>query len=93
MRKYKAVVFVHGCFWHAHKGCKLFRIPKTRADFWIEKLRSNKDRDLRVVQHLIDQGYRIAILWECSIKKDLDRVVDQLEVFLQGNQTWAEISG
>lgn len=92
MRKYNAVVFVHGCFWHAHRGCRYFQLPKTRPDFWKEKLGSNEKRDVRDVGLLLDQGYRVAIVWECAIKQDLSSVLIDLEEFLGGSRTTIEIS-
>lgn len=65
--KYKAAIFVHGCFWHQH-NCPLFHWPASRADWWREKLTANKARDERNLQLLRDAGWRIAIVWECSLK-------------------------
>lgn len=65
--KYKAVIFIHGCFWHAH-GCHLFKLPATRTDFWKAKLNGNKERDLRQKALLEQQGWRVLTVWECSIK-------------------------
>jgi DNA mismatch endonuclease (patch repair protein) len=66
--KYKAVIFVHGCFWHSH-GCKYSSVPKTRTDFWIEKFRANQRRDNRNIELLAEKGWRTLIVWECEIKK------------------------
>ena len=66
--KYKAVVFVNGCFWHAHEGCKWFVKPKTRIEFWEHKFQYNRDRDDRNYQKLTDQGWRVLIIWECEIR-------------------------
>ena len=67
-RKYSAVVFVHGCFWHAH-DCRLFKLPSSRADFWSKKLEQNVSRDLRVIRELVRQGFRVAVVWECATRK------------------------
>ncbi len=68
--KYKAVVFVHGCFWHRHtaKTCRLARMPKTRFEFWTNKLEGNRSRDLRNYRQLANQGWRVMIIWECELK-------------------------
>ena len=63
----KAVIFVHGCFWHRH-DCPLFRWPSTRAKFWREKLDGNHDRDERVQRQLLDEGWRVLVVWECALK-------------------------
>lgn len=65
--KYKAVIFVHGCFWHAHE-CHLFKLPATKTDFWKTKLYGNKDRDLRQIEQLEGMGWRVLTVWECAIK-------------------------
>lgn len=67
--KYKAVVFVHGCFWHGHT-CRYFKIPKTRADFWLEKIGKNQTRDNLQIASLIEQGWRVAVVWECAVKNN-----------------------
>ena len=94
--KYNAVIFVHGCFWHAH-GCILFKWPKTRKDFWREKISGNKVRDERNVKELVSKGWRVMQIWECSIKgpkrKDIDRILDRVEKWLVGKRRRGEISG
>ena len=66
--KYKAVVFVNGCFWHGHEGCKYFVPPKTNTEFWYAKFKYNQERDERNYQKLRDLGWRILIVWECEIR-------------------------
>jgi len=63
----KAVIFVHGCFWHRHRGCKLARLPKSRVDFWTEKLESNRKRDILVREKLRKAGWRVLVVWECQL--------------------------
>jgi DNA mismatch endonuclease (patch repair protein) len=70
LAKWNAVIFVHGCFWHMH-SCPAFRLPGTRTDFWLTKLKSNVDRDSLYVRKLQFEGWRVAIVWECSIRKAL----------------------
>lgn len=70
--KYKAVVFVHGCFWHRHAGCKVSTIPKSNTEFWLAKFSRNVERDTAVSQTLRDEGWRVFVMWECetdSLKK------------------------
>lgn len=65
----RAVVFVHGCFWHRHAGCRLAAIPATRRDFWEAKIAANKARDRRAVAQLRRDGWRVAVVWECQTRK------------------------
>jgi DNA mismatch endonuclease (patch repair protein) len=66
--KYRLAVFVHGCFWHQHPGCKRATIPKTRPEFWSAKLRKNAERDLQVPIELESLGWRSCIIWECETR-------------------------
>jgi len=66
--KYKKVVFVHGCFWHGHEGCKNFVVPKTRTEWWLNKINTNKVKDDLTIQKLEDAGWTVCIVWECSLK-------------------------
>lgn len=65
--RYRTVVFVHGCFWHRH-DCHLFRLPKTRTEFWDEKIGANQTRDARNECSLADLGWRIEVIWECQLR-------------------------
>jgi DNA mismatch endonuclease (patch repair protein) len=65
--KWKVVVFVHGCFWHLH-GCHLSKTPASNTGFWIEKLSKNVERDRKVVDKLLEKGWRVLIIWECSMR-------------------------
>lgn len=67
--KYKTVIFVNGCFWHAHEGCKYFVWPKSNVDFWKRKINGNIQRDLRNNQLLSEQGWNVIVIWECQLKK------------------------
>ena len=67
----KAVLFVHGCFWHGH-DCPLFRWPKTRADFWQIKIGRNQSNDQKHLAALRDAGWRVAIVWECALRSGVD---------------------
>jgi DNA mismatch endonuclease, patch repair protein len=77
----KKVIFVHGCFWHSHDGCHNARVPKSRADFWMSKLESNKERDERNMRALMDEGWKVLVIWECELRDLalLDRIKDFLE--------------
>ena len=67
--KYNTVIFVHGCFWHAHEDCKYFKIPKTRTEWWKEKLYRNKERDENHIQELEEMGWSVIVVWECELKQ------------------------
>ena len=69
LRKYNLAIFIHGCFWHRHSGCKYAYTPKSRIEFWNQKFAANQHRDNEVKKLLIDGGYRILIIWECAIKQ------------------------
>lgn len=78
----RAVIFMHGCFWHRHEGCKLARLPKSKLDFWEPKLEANKKRDLRNQQQLRDMGWRVLVVWECEMV-DTTRVSIIIREFLE----------
>lgn len=67
--KYKTVIFVHGCFWHQHNGCKRSTIPKSNIDYWIPKLKGNVKRDRQHRKNLEELGWKVAVIWECETKK------------------------
>ena len=71
LRKHNLAVFVHGCFWHRHEGCKYAYTPKSRIDFWNRKFNSNIQRDLEVRQQLEDAHMRCLVIWECAIRQAL----------------------
>src|SRR5690606_6991662 len=66
--KYKAVIFVNGCFWHGHKGCRLFKLPATRTEFWQEKITKNQANDSKSINLLLENLCSLCMFWECSIK-------------------------
>ena len=74
--KYKTVIFVNGCFWHMHKGCKQGRLPKTNADFWKEKMERNVANDELHRKQLEDMGWKVVVLWECELKKDFEHTME-----------------
>lgn len=71
LAKYKTVIFVHGCFWHGHKGCKYFVVPKTRTEWWLNKITANKANDIRAYAALKLAGFNIIEIWECELKKSV----------------------
>lgn len=77
----KKVIFVHGCFWHLHDNCKAARIPKTRVEYWSEKLNGNKLRDKRSVVALHQEGWGILVIWECELR-DLEILRRKICIFL-----------
>ena len=66
--KYKTVIFIHGCFWHGHKNCKYFVVPKTRTEWWLNKINSNIANDTKAVRALKKESWKIIHLWECDLK-------------------------
>jgi len=66
--KYRKVVFVHGCFWHGHAGCKFIVLPKTRTEWWLKKITTNKLNDKKSIRALKRNGWTVITVWECSLK-------------------------
>ena len=83
--KYRAVICVHGCFWHGH-SCKAGKLPATNVEFWTTKISKNKERDLSMVSELNHLGWKILIVWECSIKRSretaFDNVIDRISTWI-----------
>ena len=67
--KYRTLIFVHGCFWHGHRGCKFYTVPKTNTDFWTAKVTRNQERDQEVWRQQEAKGWSVIIVWECELKK------------------------
>lgn len=76
--KYRTAIFVHGCFWHRHEGCRNATTPSTRAEFWQEKFDGNVKRDRRNMAALKTAGWAVITVWECDLKADADRIVQQI---------------
>ena len=68
MRKYRTCIFVNGCFWHGHEGCRYYTIPKTNTEFWVNKVKRNKERDVKVQHELAAMGWHCITIWECELK-------------------------
>jgi len=70
--KYKTAIFVHGCFWHYHQGCREGRVPNTNSKFWLDKLSKNVERDAKSEKLLKSLGWKVIIIWECDIEKRIE---------------------
>lgn len=71
LRKYRTCIFVNGCFWHGHEGCKYFVVPKTRTEFWLNKINLNQERDTEVKKKLASMRWHTITIWECELKPAL----------------------
>lgn len=92
--KYHSVIFIHGCFWHGHENCRLFKLPDTRREFWQEKILRNRSNDVRAINLLRALGWRVCIIWECKIrasKRDLTQMADLISDFLKGEESFLEL--
>jgi DNA mismatch endonuclease, patch repair protein len=84
LAKYRAVIFVHGCFWHRHPNCRLAATPASNAAFWAVKFASNVARDARHSEALIKTGWRVTTVWECGLRaKDISPLIEQIEAWLK----------
>ena len=97
--KYSAVTFIHGCFWHLH-GCARSTVPDSRREWWLKKLQDNKIRDGKNLEKLQLNGWRVLIVWECSVRRTgmkrdeaLATVCQRAAEFLQSDREFLEISG
>ncbi|MEK2603341.1 very short patch repair endonuclease [Burkholderia arboris] len=77
----RKVIFVHGCFWHRHEGCRLARLPKSRLEFWGEKLEGNRQRDMRNLEALHALGWTTMVVWECELA-DEKALIERIRAFL-----------
>ena len=85
--KHKTVIFINGCFWHGHKDCKYYTVPKTNTDFWVSKVARNRDRDQEKWRQLEAIGWRVIIVWECELKKpNLEKTVDRVVAEIRRNR-------
>lgn len=82
--KYRTVIFVNGCFWHGHEGCKMFRMPKKNGDFWEKKINRNRERDRKNKKTLEDNGWQVIVIWECELTTNkLEQTMRKVELQLQ----------
>lgn len=91
--KHRVAIFVHGCFWHQHEGCRYASKPKTRPEFWAGKFAANVRRDQAVVATLSMEGWRIAIVWECALRKPayVQKAVEKLTEWITASEQIFEI--
>lgn len=91
----RVAIFVHGCFWHQHSGCRYARLPATRSAFWRDKLKGNCDRDERNLAALLGAGWRVLMVWECAVRShSLDSSLkNELADWVNGTERVGEISG
>lgn len=95
--RFQSVVFVHGCFWHVHEGCKFATRPSSRKEFWKEKFDANQKRDRRNYDALAASGWRVLVVWECAIKgrkeNELDKLGKTVARWLKSDEGYGEIGG
>lgn len=98
LKQYNTAIFVHGCFWHRHKGCKYAYTPKSRVDFWQKKFDENVKRDLEVREQLGSEGVKSLIVWECAIRRaqkkgvSPDKLISKVVDFLNSEDEYNEIT-
>ena len=94
--KYRAAIFVHGCFWHGH-DCHLFKWPKSRTEFWRSKIFKNQDNDEKALNSLESSDWRVLVIWECALKGkerlNFEEVIDELTGWLHSDDVFYEIRG
>lgn len=90
----RIVIFVHGCFWHGHHGCRLAKIPATRAEFWAAKIAANQSRDVAAIKRLLNEKWRVLIVWECAVRDRAmaPNLLDRMLTWISGDGEYAEIS-
>ena len=97
MRKYNVAIFIHGCFWHRHNGCKQAYTPKSKIDFWNNKFEKNIRRDQEVLEQLKEHNVRCMIIWECTIRQaqkkngDPEKLKADIEQFLLSDRQYSEL--
>ena len=85
----RKVIFVHGCFWHQHEGCKLANLPRSRTDYWLPKLRRNQERDQASCEQLKADGWKVLVVWECETE-DRERLAERVTSFLSAENVASE---
>lgn len=78
IKKYKIAIFLHGCFWHGHENCKLFKLPKSNTEFWEDKIDKNIIRDQKITEELQKNGWHVFILWECALNTNFEQVMESI---------------
>lgn len=95
LRRFRAAIFVHGCFWHGH-DCRFFKWPKTRPAFWRKKIQNNRASDFRASKALRAAGWRVGVVWECAIRgagKDTAVIADRIRRWVRSNRPYWEVRG
>lgn len=96
LKKYRAAIFVHGCFWHGH-DCHLFKMPSTRPEFWEAKIGRNRERDQQIKDQLKKSGWRRLVIWECALKGktrlDFDALIHRAARWIKAREPDTEIAG
>lgn len=83
LKRYHTVIFVHGCYWHRHQGCKYATTPASNTEFWKKKFQNNVERDKQNTHALLVSGWHVVIVWECQLKHHCDSAVEKVVEFLQ----------
>jgi len=88
LARYRTVIFINGCFWHGHKGCRLYTVPKTNVRFWTDKIERNRSRDQLNIQRLESLEWNVITVWECQLgKAEISSTIDMLEASIRLNET------
>lgn len=94
--KYKAVIFIHGCFWHGHT-CHLFKWPSSHSDFWKQKITRNRQKDNEVISKLLAEKWRVLIVWECACrgktKLSVEKIIKKITGWLEKKSSFQQIEG
>ena len=91
--RYRAAIFVHGCFWHGHRDCRFATVPTTRTEFWTAKISANRGRDATSEQKLRNLCWRVAVVWECALKSNQSDALRKVVDFVVADRLTIEISG
>jgi len=93
LSKFKAIIFIHGCFWHSHNGCKKSTLPNTRRDFWQKKIHANVKRDQQNINDLMKEGWRVAVVWECVLKDtaSINNAINSLSEWINNSKIYLMI--
>jgi DNA mismatch endonuclease (patch repair protein) len=92
LKKHNAAIFVHGCFWHRHRDCRLASTPASNSGFWADKFARNVERDMQATAALRNKGWRVAVVWECGLRrKDIAIVMEQARQWLLSDDPYIEL--
>ena len=92
LARHRAAIFVHGCYWHRHQGCRFAATPKSNQEFWTTKFAQNVERDERAIASLLHKGWRVGVIWECALGKVCrDHSLSTLVAWVCGNSDRVEI--